>query len=135
MQLTKGTAFVPSITVHGEKIGTAPDADLWYGGWLYSNAVQRWTFGFSHSSCFVRTADGVVLSSIETVSAPSADLEAKVADLTADLTAAESDRDAARAAAKAAADQATALSHALTDLKAKVASLFSLFDGLRSLTK
>jgi hypothetical protein len=132
MQLTEGTAFVPSVVVHGEKLGTDPDADLWYGGWLYNNGVMRWSFGFSHSSCFVRSNGAVVLSPIETVSAPSADLEAKVADLSEEVKAAEAARDAAKQTAAAATAEAAKAQHALDTLSGKVKALFSALDSLRS---
>jgi hypothetical protein len=66
-----GIGFLPTVEVGGLVVGGAPDAQVWYGGWLYEDTVG-WQFGYLHSSVLTRTADGtaVAFTPVERLSAP-----------------------------------------------------------------
>lgn len=49
----RGTGVIATVEVIGQKVGTAADADRWYGSWLFV-AEEGYTFGYLHSSLFLR---------------------------------------------------------------------------------
>ena len=99
-QLPAGSAIVPIATCRGTKVGTAPDATVWYANVKTQGLPGDQAFlGYVHSSTLTRTKDGagVALVAIETSGSTPAQVDA------AEKAAADAVRDKGVAALNAAA--------------------------------